>query len=451
MEIMKERTIQLLTEHKFAELRALLAELNSADLAVTLSEIPENLLPAVFRLLPKDLAADTFIEMDSDMQETLLRVFTDPELEWVMAELFIDDTVDIIEEMPATIVRRLLKSVPKEKRDIINEVLNYPSESAGSYMTVEYISLKENMTVSEAFAKIRSEGVNKETIYTCYVTDRSRIVMGTVSARELMLASPDDKVGDLMERNVISCFTSDKAEDVARMIEKYDLLAIPVTDAEKRIVGIITFDDAMDIIREQTDDTIMKMAAVEPLEEGYFKTPTFTHARKRLLWLLVLMVSATGTGLIITAYENAMTAIMVSFIPMLMGTGGNSGSQSSAIIIRGLATGELTLKDFGRVIFKEFRIALIAGVALALANAVRILLLNQFYYHIPGGMTTEMIVVGVTLICAVVTAKTLGCMLPMLAKRLGLDPALIASPVLTTLVDAGTVLIYFSIASGFGM
>ena len=448
---MKERTIELLTKHRFAELRALLSELNSADLAVTLSEIPENLLPAVFRLLPKDLAADTFVEMDSDMQETLLRAFTDPELEWVMAELFVDDTVDIIEEMPATIVRRLLKSVPKEKREIINEVLNYPGDSAGSYMTVEYISLKKDMTVSEAFAKIRREGVNKETIYTCYVTDRCRVIMGTVSARELMLASPDDKVGDLMETNVISCFTSDKAEDVARLIEKYDLLAIPVTDAEKRIVGIITFDDAMDIIRENTDDAFMKMAAVEPLEESYFKTPVFTHARKRILWLLVLMVSATGTGMIITAYENAMTALMVSFIPMLMGTGGNSGSQSSAIIIRGLATGEIGLRDFGRVIFKEFRIALVAGVALALANAVRILLLNQFYYHVPGGMTMEMLVVGVTLICAVVTAKTLGCNLPMLAKLFGLDPALIASPVLTTLVDASTVLLYFSIAVGFGM
>lgn len=448
---MKERTIELLKEHRFAELRALLTEQNPADLAATLAEIPENLLPAVFRLLPKDLAAETFIEMDSDMQETLLRVFTDPELEWVMAELYVDDTVDLIEEMPATIVRRLLKSVPKEKRDVINEVLKYPSGSAGAYMTIEYVSLKKDMTVSQAFDKIRREGVNKETIYTCYVTDRYRVVMGTVSARDLMLASPDDKVEELMETNVVSCFTSDKAEDVAHMIEKYDLLAIPVTDAEKRIVGIITFDDAMDIIREDTDDTIMKMAAVEPLEESYFKTSVLTHAKKRILWLLVLMVSATGTGMIITAYENAMTALMVSFIPMLMDTGGNSGSQSSAIIIRGLATGEIRLRDFGRVIFKEFRIALVAGVSLALANALRLLLLNAVYYHDPSGMTSEMIVVGITLVCAVVIAKTLGCMLPMLAKRLGLDPALIASPILTTFVDAGTVLIYFRIAVGFGM
>ncbi len=448
---MKERAIELLTEHRFAELRALLTELNAADLAVTLSEIPENLLPAVFRLLPKDLAAETFVEMDSDMQETLLRAFTDPELEWVMAELYVDDTVDIIEEMPATIVRRLLKSVSKEKREVINEVLNYPSGSAGAYMTIEYVSLKKNMTVSQAFEKIRREGINKETIYTCYVTDNFRVVMGTVSARELMLARPCDKVEDLMETNVVSCFTSDRAEDVAHMIEKYDLLAIPVTDAEKRIVGIITFDDAMDIIREDTDDTIMKMAAVEPLEENYFKTSVLTHAKKRILWLLVLMVSATGTGMIITAYENAMTALMVSFIPMLMDTGGNSGSQSSAMIIRGLATGEIKLKDFGRVVFKEFRIGLIAGVSLALANALRLLLLNAVYYHDPSGMTLEMIVVGITLVCAVVIAKTLGCILPMLAKRLGLDPALIASPILTTFVDAGTVLIYFRIAVGFGM
>lgn len=443
---MKDKAITLLVEHKFSELRELLEAQNPADLAAMLSEFPEGLLPVIYRVLPKELAAEVFVEMDAALQENLIHAFSDLELREVLSKLFVDDTVDIIEEMPAAIVRRILKNTPKNKREIINEVLNYPENSAGTLMTVECVSLKKEMTVAEAFVRIRMDGINKETIYTCYVTDPGRILIGIVSAKSLMLAKPEETIENLMETNIISCQTTDPADDVAHLIEKYDLLAIPVVDAEKRLVGIITFDDAMDVIREETDDEFMKMAAVAPLEDSYFRTPVIVHARKRIVWLLVLMISATFTGMIITEYENALTALLVSFIPMLMDTGGNSGSQSTAIIIRGLATEEIRLRDYLKVLFKELRIALIVGVSLAVANAGRLWVLDKLYYHTPNGMGREMIVVGIALIGAVVLAKTLGCTLPMLAKRLKLDPALVASPILTTLVDAGTVLLYFSIA-----
>lgn len=443
---MKDKALTLLVEHKFAELRALLTSINATDLAALLSEFPESLLTVVFRVLPKELASETFVEMDAECQEHLIKAFSDLELKTVLDQLFIDDTVDIIEEMPASLVKRILKNSDKEKREVINEVLKYPKNSAGSLMTTEYVSLRRHMTVSDAFTRIRRIGVNKETIYTCYVTDESNVLLGIVTAKDLMLASPDDLIEGIMETNIISSQTLDMAEDVAHLIEKYDFLAIPITDNEHRLVGIITFDDAMDVIREQTDDNIMKMAAIAPLEDSYFKTPVLVHARKRILWLLFLMISATLTGIIITEYESVLSALLVSFIPMLMSTGGNGGSQSSAIIIRCLATEEIRLRDFGRVMFKELRIGLIAGVTLAIANAGRLWVLNAIYYHVPGGLGKEMIVVGIALIGAVVIAKLLGCALPMLAKKIKLDPALFASPIITTLVDAISVFIYFNIA-----
>ena len=443
---MKDKVLTLLVEHNFSKLRSLLGNMNATDLSVLLTQIPESTLTVVFRLLPKDLASETFVEMDPDSQQHLITAFSDPELKEVLDKLFVDDTVDIIEEMPANVVRKVLKNTSPEKRAVINEILNYPENSAGSLMTVEYVSLYKEMTVMQAFGKIRSEGVNKETIYTCYVTDRSRILLGIVTAKNLMLANPDDLISDLMETNIISCKTSDDREDVAHMIEKYGLIALPVVDHENRLVGIITFDDAMDVIKEETDDEFMKMAAIQPLEQNYFKTSVFSHSKKRIVWLLVLMMSATFTGLIITGFENALTALLVSFIPMLMDTGGNSGSQSSAIIIRGLATGEIKLSDFGKVLYKEFRIALIVGVTLALANAARLWLLNIAVYHYADGLVREMFVVGITLIATVVSAKVFGCCLPMLAKKLKLDPALLASPIVTTLVDTTTVLIYFMVA-----
>ena len=364
--------------------------------------------------------------------------------------LFVDDTVDIIEEMPASVVKRMLKIATPEKREIINEVLNYPENSAGSLMTVEFISLRKEMTVQDAFERIRRDGVNKETIYTCYVTDNQKTLLGIVTAKRLMLAKPTDLIESIMETNVISCQTMDDAEEVAHAIEKYDLIALPVTDNEHRLVGIITFDDAMDVIREETDDQFMKMAAVTPSEDEYLKTPVLIHAKNRIIWLLVLMISATFTGIIITSYEaryeTIISALLISFIPMLTDTGGNSGSQSTAIIIRGLATEEIKLKDYFKVVFKEIRIASIVGVTLAIANAGRLWVLNQLIYHQANGMYREMVVVGITLMGTVILAKTLGCSLPMLAKKLKLDPALVASPVLTTLVDCSTVFLYFNIA-----
>ncbi len=443
---MKDKALTLLVEHKFAELRTLLTSLNAADLATLLSEFPESLLPVVFRILPKELASETFVEMDAESKEHLIKAFSDLELQTVLEQLFIDDTVDIIEEMPASLVKRILINTDKEKRAVINEVLNYPKNSAGSVMTTEYVNLRKDMTVKDAFTRIRRIGVNKETIYTCYVTDESKILLGIVTAKALMLASPDDLIENIMETNIISSNTHDSAKDVVKLIEKYDFLAIPVTDNEHRLVGIITFDDAMDIIKEQTDDEFMKMAAVAPLEDSYLKTPVLTHAKKRILWLLFLMVSATFTGIIITKYENGLSALLISFIPMLMSTGGNGGSQSSAIIIRCLATGEVKLRDFWHVMFKELKIGLIAGVTLAVANAARLWILNAVYYHVPGGLGKEMIVVGISLIGTVVIAKLLGCMLPMLAKKINLDPALFASPIITTLVDTISVFLYFNIA-----
>lgn len=443
---MKDKALTLLVEHKFAELRQLLTSLNATDLAALLSEFPEGLLTVVFRVLPKELASETFVEMDAECKEHLIKGFSDLELKTVLDQLFIDDTVDIIEEMPASLVKRILKNSDKAKRDVINEVLKYPKDSAGSIMTTEYVSLRKDMTVEDAFTRIRRIGVNKETIYTCYVTDQSNILLGIVTAKDLMLASPDDLIEGIMETNIISSNTLDAAEDVAHLIEKYDFLAIPITDNEHRLVGIITFDDAMDVIKEETDDDFMKMAAVAPLEDSYLKTSILVHARKRILWLLFLMVSATLTGIIITEYESVLSALLVSFIPMLMSTGGNGGAQSSAIIIRCLATEEIKLRDFWRVILKELGIGAIAGVTLAIANAGRLWVLDVLYYHTPGGLVKEMMVVGVALIGAVVIAKLLGCMLPMLAKKIKLDPALFASPIITTLVDAISVFIYFNIA-----
>ncbi len=446
---MKNTAITLLNEHKYPELRTLLEELNPTDLAFFLSELPINLIPVVFRILPKELAAETFAEMESELQEHSVLAFSDSELRDVLSLMYVDDTVDMLEEMPVNLVRRILRNTPAQKRAVINDILHYPENSVGSVMTVECVNLKKEMTVKQAFERIRRDGVNKETIYTCYVTEIGRVLVGIVSVKELMLADPSNTVESLMETNIISCKTGDSAEDAAHKIEKYGLLALPVTDNENRLVGIVTFDDAMDVIKEETDDEFMKMAAITPLDDGYLKTSVWTHAKKRIVWLLVLMISATFTGMIITKYENAMTALLVSFIPMLMDTGGNSGSQSTAIIIRGLATEELRLCDYVKVVFKELRIAILVGITLAIANALRLWVLNLTYYHIEGGMLRETVVVGIALIGAVVLAKVLGCTLPMIAKRLHLDPALVASPILTTLVDAGTVLLYFNVAMKF--
>jgi magnesium transporter len=443
-EAVVDNVLALLEERNYPKLRSMLVELNPVDLAEVLSEIPGDRLPIVFRILPKELAAEAFVEMDSDAEEQLIRAFSDRELKEVIDEMFLDDMVDIIEEMPANVATRILKSTDSSTRNLINELLKYPDDSAGSIMTVEYVSLKREMTVLEAFDRIRATGVDKETIYNCYVTDSNRRLIGEVSVKTLLLSDFGAKVGDIMETNVIFVLTDTDKEDVANLFDRYNFLALPVVDHESRLVGIVTVDDAMDVLREESTEDFVKMAAMQPVEDKYLKTSVLVHARHRIVWLLLLMLSATVTGLMITKYEAAFASlpILVSFIPMLMDTGGNCGAQSSTMVIRSMATGEITLKDFVKVLFKEMRISVIVSICLASVNALRVLLMygfnsDNFYLAV---------VLGLTLIINIFVAKSLGCILPMLAKKCRLDPAMMASPLITTIVDACSVFIYFNIA-----
>ncbi len=442
MQELEERVGTLLHERKYAELRALLVELNAADIAALLEEIEEEQLPIVFRLLPKELAAETFVDIDGDMQEVLLRAFSDREIKDMMDELFLDDTVDLIEEMPANVVKRILRQTDPDTRKQINEILNYPKDSAGSIMTIEYVDLKQDMTVEEAFTRIRTTGVDKETIYTCYVTDHDRHLEGLVSVKTLLLSPKESVIGDIMERNVISVNTLEDREDVAHQFEKYDLLALPVVDQESRLVGIITVDDAMDVLQEENTEDIEKMAAIVPSDKSYFRTGVLETWKKRIPWLLLLMISATFTGNIIRSFEDALSSMVVltAFIPMLMDTGGNAGSQSSVTIIRGLSLGDIEMRDVLRVLWKEVRVAVLCGVTLAAANFVKLMLIDRVTYLVAA-------VVCLTLVATVFFAKIIGCLLPILAKRIGFDPAVMASPFITTIVDALSLLIYFQIAT----
>lgn len=432
--------IELLKERKFPQLREILLEMMPVDIAALFEELPPEDVPPVFRILPKELAADAFACMDPDMQEQLILAFSDNELRAVLNEMYVDDTVDMIEEMPANVVKRILSHTPPETRHMINEILKYPDDSAGSIMTIEFVDLKKDMTVSQAFDKIRRTGLDKETIYTCYVKDNNRHLLGVITVKNMLLAPSDAIIGDLMETNIISVDTNEDKEVVAKMFDKYDFLALPVVDRENRLVGIVTVDDAMDVIQEENTEDFAKMAAIMPSEDGYLKTPIWKHARNRIVWLLLLMLSATFTGLILSHYESAFSAlpILVSFIPMIMGTGGNSGSQSSTMVIRSLSIDEIGLKDFFRVLWKESGIALICGTVLAVVNGIRVYLFYQDMYLA--------IVLGLTLIGTILLAKILGCLLPMGAKLLRLDPALMAAPLLTTITDTCSVLLYFVIA-----
>lgn len=436
----KDRIMQLFAERRFAKLKELLEDMNSTDRALLLSELPEEKVLAVFRLLAKEAAAETFSEMDGDMQEMLITGFSDRELREVLEEMFVDDTVDLIEEMPANVVGRILKHSDPETRKEINELLQYPEDSAGSIMTTEYMALKEDMTVAQAFARIRMEGEDKEDIYTCYVATETKKLIGVVSVRTLLLSRMEERIGSLMETNFISVNTMDDKELVAKQFDKYNFLTFPVVDQEGRLVGIITVDDAIDVLQEENTEDFEKMAALSPSEDTYFKTSVWTHARHRITWLLVLMLSSIMTGTIITKYEAAFASVplLVAFIPMLMDTGGNCGSQTSTLVIRGLALDEIHMRDFFRVLFKESRVALLVGVILALVNGARIWLT----YHDLG----IAVVIGVTLVGTVMMSKLFGCILPMLAKRLKLDPALMAAPLITTIVDTCSVLLYFNIA-----
>ena len=440
---MRNNVNELLDSREFGRIRVLFTAMEPADIAELLGEIDEQRLPILFRILPKELAAETFVEMDSDEQELLINAFSERELHDVVEELFVDDAVDIIEEMPANVVKRILRHTDSEMRNSINEILRYPKDSAGSIMTTEYVSLKKDMTVSEAFDRIRRTGVDKETIYTCYVTDTDRKLIGLVTVKELLLSPYNTVINTIMEKNIISVETLDDKEEVANMFDKYDFMSLPVVDKENRLVGIVTFDDAIDVIQEENTEDIQKMGALQPIEETYLKTPVWRHAKNRIVWLLLLMLSATITGSIIENYEAAFTAlpILVAFIPMLMDTGGNCGAQSSTMIIRGLALDEITPKDIMKIMFKEIRIAVVVGLILAAVNTLRI-------YIMYSGQDPLLLsaVTGLSLIATVVIAKMLGGVLPILAKLCKLDPALMASPLITTIVDTCSVIIFFNIA-----
>ena len=431
----------LLINKKYNELKKILNELNSADIPGILEEFDKEDVIRIFRLLSKEQAGEAFSYMESDMREKLLEDLTDRELKRVIDELFMDDTVDLIEEMPSNVVKRILKLVNKEDRNTINELLKYPEDSAGSIMTTEFIDLKETMTAEQALKRIRKIGTDSETIYTCYVLTEKRILKGIINIKDILIAPKEKLIKELMETNIISANTLEDQEEVAKKFDKYDFYALPVVDNENRLVGIITVDDAINVLQDEAQEDFEKMAAITPTEDGYFETSVWKHAKNRIVWLLILMLSAAITGNILAQYEAAFAVapLLVAFIPMIMGTGGNCGSQSSTLIIRGLATDEIKLKDIFRVIWKEIRVAFIVGVALAIVNAIRVIVQ---YRDIQLA-----VVLGITLIVTTIISKVLGCVLPMLAKRLKLDPAIMAAPLITTLVDVCSILVYFQVAT----
>lgn len=440
-----EQTLIYIENRQYTLLKNYLSELNAADIAAALEEINDRDLPLVFRILPKDEAAETFAYMESDTRRKLIDSFSDKELREVLDDLYLDDTVNLIEEMPANVVSRILRNTDSKTRKNINEILKYPDDSAGSIMTIEYVYLNKDMTISEALGHIRSVGVVKETIYTCYVTQNRRLV-GVVSVLNLLTSSPDTKIEDIMESNVIYVHTNDDQEFVAKQIEKYDFLAIPVVDNEERIVGIITFDDVIDVIHKEATEDISKMAGITPNEHSYFNTSVFQHAKSRIGWLLFLMLSSTLTGMVINHYEHLMVTVplLFSFVPMLTGTGGNSGSQAATLIIRGLSMDEISFKDIFRVMFKEFRVALLVSSVLAVVNGARIAIT---YRHNDEGINSVLLgaAIAISIVFVVVLAKTVGCVLPMLAKKLKLDPAIMAAPLISTIVDACAVFIYCNV------
>ena len=448
-EIVEKALLHMLEEKKYATLRDILATMNPSDVAGVFSNLEEKQIPLMFRLLPKEQAAETFVEMEPDAQELLIRGFSDNELKEVLDELYVDDAADIVEEMPANVVKRILKAADPEMRKSINQILRYPDYSAGSIMTTEYVSLRPNMTVEEAILRIRRQGVDKETIYTCYVTGKDRKLIGLVTVKDLLLAEDDEtKIEDIMLTNVISVTTQDDQEEVARMFGKYNFLALPVVDKENRMVGIVTFDDAMDVIEDETTEDMEIMAAMTPSEKSYLKSTPFDLFKHRIPWLMLLMVSATFTGMIITSFESALSLlpVLTAFIPMLMDTGGNCGSQSSVTVIRALSLDELELGDILTVMWKEIRTAVLCGLTLAAVCFLKILLVDRM---LMGNTSISLMVNAVVCLAlgvTVVIAKVVGCSLPLLAKRIGFDPAVMASPFITTTVDALSLLVYFLFA-----
>ncbi len=448
-EIMERALLQMLESKKYATLRDMLITMNPSDVAGIFNDLEEKQVPLMFRLLPKELAAETFVEMEPDTQALLIQGFSDNELKEVLSELYVDDAADLVEEMPATVVRRILEQADPEMRSSINQILRYPENSAGSIMTTEYVALRPGMTVEESITRIRRQGVDKETIYTCYVIDTDRTLLGLVTVKDLLLTEDDDtKISDIMLTNLISVTTQDDQEEVARMFSKYNFLALPVVDKENRMVGIVTFDDAMDVMQDEATEDMEIMAAITPSEKSYMSSSPWDLFKHRIPWLLVLMVSATFTGMIISSFETSLGAlpILTVFIPMLMDTGGNSGSQSSVTVIRALSLDELHFKDILQVMWKEVRAALLCGAVLALVCFGKVMLIDRLLMGNASVTVAVDLTVCLTLGVTVVVAKIVGCTLPLIAKRLGFDPAVMASPFITTIVDAMSLLLYFLFA-----
>ena len=438
-----EELLDLLEAREFKKLKEELETMHPVDIVEVMEEVDERQRILIFRLLAKEEAAEVFTDMNSDMREDLINALTDSELEEVMEEMYVDDTVDVVEEMPANVVDRLLKATDEETRKKINALLQYPEDSAGSIMNIDYISLRKEMTVEEAILKIRQVGINRETIYTCYVTEKKKLI-GSVDVKDLLTVGESRLIEEIMDENVLCARTLDDQEEVATMIEKYGLVAIPIIDHENCLVGIVTVDDAMSVLQDEATEDISIMAGVSPNEDSYFGTSVFQHAKNRALWLMLLMLSATVSGEILAHYESAMAVmpILITFIPMLMGTSGNCGSQSSTMVIRGLAVGEIEFKDFFKVVFKEIRIAVLVGLMLAVVNGIRIYIMYDQDVMLA-------IAIGITMIAIVCMAKCIGCTLPLFAKKIGLDPALMAAPLISTIMDTCTILMYFAIITAF--
>lgn len=436
----EEKILQMLENREYKELKDELENWHPVDIANLLEEFNERQRILIFRLLAKEEAAETFTYMSSEMQEDLVTQLTDAEIEEVMEEMYLDDIADVLEEMPANLVDKLLQSTDEETRLQINTLLQYPEDSAGSIMNVEYIALRKEMTVADAILKIRQVGINRETIYTCYVTEKRKLI-GVVDVKDLLTTGENRLIEEIMETNMVYVHTHDDQEDVVSTINKYNLIAIPVVDYEMCMVGIVTVDDAMSVLQEETTEDIAMMAGISPSEDSYFETSVWQHAKSRFPWLLFLMLSATITGLLLGHYEGALAAmpLLNTFVPMLTGTGGNCGSQSSTLIIRGLAVDEIEFNDIFKAVFKEIRVALVVGFMLAVVNGIRVIIM----YHDP----LLAFALGLTLMCTVMLAKTIGCVLPLVAKKCGLDPAIMAAPLITTLVDTGTIFVYFTIVT----
>ena len=448
-ETFKASIIALSVAKKYATLREMLSTMNASDIAYLFEELEEVYVTRLFRLLPKELAADTFVEMDADTQELLIKGFSDNELKEVIDELYVDDAVDLVEEMPANVVTRILMQADAEKRNMINEILRYPEDSAGSIMTTEYVELRPKMTAEDAITQIRRSGIEKETINTCYITSKKRELIGVVNIRQLIMAQSEVTMEEIMNDNVLSVKTTDDQELVAQQFSHYNLIAMPVVDNENRLVGIVTVDDVLDVIQEETTEDIEKMAAIVPQDKPYLKQSIFELWKSRMPWLLLLMISATFTGSIINGFENALQkfTILTGYIPMLMDTGGNSGSQASVTVIRGISLKEVDFEDLVKVIWKEIRVALLCGLTLACANFVKLLTIDKYILGLNGITVSVALTICLTLLITIACAKIVGCTLPLFAYKIGFDPAVMASPFITTIVDAISLLVYFKMAS----